>query len=143
MAGYIPQESLMINESLISNIQLAEGGDEQNKVKLDSSVMQAQLEQVVKDLPMGLETNIGENGIRLSGGQRQRVSVARVLYHSRQVLIFDEATSALDLETEAELLQSIENLRKDKTILIISHRNITLKNCDKIYKIENKKIKLN
>ena len=94
-------------------------------------------------LEKGYDTAVGERGARISGGQLQRIGIARALYNNPSIIIFDEATSSLDIETESEILKSIENFKKNKTILIISHRNITLKNCDETYKIENKKLILN
>jgi ABC-type multidrug transport system fused ATPase/permease subunit len=141
MIAYIPQESLMINESLRANIQLDEQCD--NQVKnglLKASVKQAQLDHVVANLPDGLQTNIGESGVRLSGGQRQRVSLARAIFHSREILIFDEATSALDSKTETEVVNEIIKMKELKTMIIIAHRTDTLKFCDRIYKIENGRI---
>jgi len=138
MSAYIPQESLMINESLSSNIQLAEldGSNVQNDL-LATSIQQAKLGEVVKNLPDGLQTSLGENGIRLSGGQRQRVSLARAIFHSREVLIFDEATSALDTETETKVMTEIKKMKGAKTIIIVAHRTDTLRFCDRIYKLEN------
>ena len=138
MTAYIPQESLMINESLSANIQLAEVSDSSSQNDLlTASIRQAQLAQVVQNLPEGLQTNIGESGIRLSGGQRQRVSLARAIFHSRDVLVFDEATSALDSATEAEVVNEIKKMKGSKTMIIIAHRTDTLRFCDRIYKLEN------
>ena len=141
ITAYIPQDSLMINETLSLNINLSEDLDLSNqKNLLSKSIFQAQLSEVVKNLPEGLQTNIGEGGIRLSGGQRQRVSLARAIFHSRDVLVFDEATSALDTETEKEVIREIKKMKGIKTMIIITHRNESLKFCDRIYKIENGQI---
>ena len=141
MTAYIPQESLMINESLSANIQLAEvTAVNPQRDLLDASVKQAKLAQVVESLPKGLETNIGESGVRLSGGQRQRVSLARAIFHSRDVLVFDEATSALDSATEAEVVNEIKKMKGSKTMIIVAHRTNTLRFCDKIYKLEGGRI---
>ena len=88
------------------------------------------------ELPNQYQTIIGERGVRLSGGQRQRIGIARALYHNPKVIIFDEATSALDNETEKAVMEAIENLDKDTTIILIAHRLNTLKNCDIIFKLE-------
>ena len=101
-----------------------------------NSLRSAQLEQFVKGLPEGLDTRIGEGGVRLSGGQRQRIGIARALYFNPKVLIFDEATSALDNNTEDAVLHSINNLGENITTIFITHRLSTLKKCDIIYKIE-------
>ena len=95
---------------------------------------------MIKNLNLGVETIIGENGIRLSGGQRQRIALARAMYHERDILIFDEATSALDNEIEERIMNEIKSFKGEKTIIIIAHRLSTLKFCDRIYRIENGKI---
>jgi len=91
----------------------------------------------VQDLPEGVDTLVGENGVRLSGGQRQRIGIARALYHNPSVLVLDEATSALDTITESDVMETINSLHGDKTIIIIAHRMSTLKNCDCIFKLKN------
>ena len=96
----------------------------------------AQLEELVSQLPQGLDTLVGEQGVRLSGGQRQRIGIARALYHDPAVLVLDEATSALDSETEGEVMKSIVALRGEKTVLIIAHRLSTIEHCDWIYQLE-------
>ena len=93
----------------------------------------------IQTLPEGLNTGIGERGIRLSGGQRQRIGIARALYHDPEVLILDEATSALDHDTEAAIMESINHFHGKKTLLIIAHRLQTIEKCDLIYRIENGK----
>ena len=137
MAAYIPQESLMINESLAANIQLNDQYSDEDEQLLRDSISQAQLEQVLENLPEGLATSVGESGIRLSGGQRQRVSIARAIFHSREVLVFDEATSALDSETESQVVNEITRMKGSKTMVMIAHRTETLRFCDRIYKLEN------
>lgn len=137
MTAYIPQESLMINETLAANIQLNDDGYSDDDAQLlRDSISQAQLTRVLENLPEGLATNIGESGIRLSGGQRQRVSIARAIFHSRDVLVFDEATSSLDSETEAQVVNEITRMKGSKTMIIIAHRTETLRFCDRIYRLE-------
>ena len=141
MIAYIPQESLMINDSLSSNIQLDDINISNYAIdKLERSLSQAKLTEVVQSLPNGVSTNIGESGIRLSGGQRQRVALARSIFHDRDILVFDEATSALDLDTEAAVVNEIKKMKGLKTMIIIAHRIDTLKFCDRIYKLENGRI---
>jgi len=101
---------------------------------------QSKLIKVVEQLPQGVETILGENGVRLSGGQRQRVALARAFYHGRDVLVMDEATSALDDQTEQEIVKEIDQLKGKKTMIVIAHRLTTLKHCDRIYKLENGKV---
>ena len=136
LIAYIPQESLMINDTLSVNIQLDEFNNEDN-IDLNKSISKAQLSNVVDNLSNGVMTNIGEGGIRLSGGQRQRVALARAIYHSRDLLVFDEATSALDSQTESEVVSEITQMKGIKTMIIVAHRTETLRFCDRIYKIEN------
>lgn len=135
MTAYIPQESLMINDTLSTNIQLDKDSPINND--LVNSIDQAQLKKVVDFLPNGLQTNLGESGVRLSGGQRQRVALARAIFHSRDVLVFDEATSALDSDTENEVVKEITRMKGIKTMIIVAHRTNTLRYCDRIYKIDD------
>ena len=101
---------------------------------------EAQLAEFVRSLPEGLDTQIGERGIRLSGGQRQRIGIARALYIDPELLIFDEATSALDNDTESAIMESINALHGKKTMIIIAHRLTTIEGCDMVYRVENGKI---
>ena len=99
------------------------------------------MEKFIRSLPEGLDTQIGERGVRLSGGQRQRIGIARALYQNPEVLIFDEATSALDSETESAIMESIHSLYGTKTMIIIAHRLTTIKACDHIFCVEHGQIK--
>ena len=101
---------------------------------------EAQLKEFIEELPEGLDTTIGDRGIRLSGGQRQRIGIARALYHDPEILVFDEATSALDNETEAAVMEAVNSFHGKKTMVIIAHRLNTIEKCDIIYKVENEKI---
>ncbi|MBO4748688.1 MAG: ATP-binding cassette domain-containing protein, partial [Lachnospiraceae bacterium] len=98
---------------------------------------EAQLDEFVKTLPEGINTTIGERGIRLSGGQRQRISIARALYDDPKILILDEATSAVDNDTEAAIMESINRFQGKKTLLIIAHRLQTIEKCDMVYRVNN------
>src|SRR5699024_4879676 len=108
--------------------------------KVLEAVKLAQLETMLNRLPRGLDTIVGEHGTRLSGGQRQRVGIARALYHNPKVLIMDEATSALDNITEKQITGAIESLRGEHTLIMIAHRLTTVKNCDKLYFMEEGQI---
>lgn len=130
--GYVPQAIVLIDDTLRANIALGIPDDEIDEVALTRAVTAAQLDEVVAMLPDGLDTRIGERGIRLSGGQRQRVGIARALYPNPDVLVLDEATSALDNETEGDLMNVTNSLHGKKTLLIIAHRTSTLMGCDRI-----------
>ena len=137
--AYIPQQIFLLDDSLRNNISL-DFKDNVNDKEIKDVINQAQLSELVNQLPEGLDTKIGERGVRISGGQRQRIALARALYHNRDVIIMDEATSALDNDTEKEIINEIKNLKGSKTLIVIAHRLTTLQNCDIIYKLENGKI---
>lgn len=138
--AYLPQEIFIIDNTLLQNITLDENINNNDNQLFDNVIKKANLDSMIKNLNLGVETIIGENGIRLSGGQRQRIALARAMYHERDILIFDEATSALDNEIEERIMNEIKSFKGEKTIIIIAHRLSTLKFCDRIYRIENGKI---
>lgn len=138
--GYIPQFIHLSDDTLERNIAYGLPDRLIDKELLNRAVDLAQLRKVVDQLPDGMQTVIGEKGIRFSGGQRQRIGIARALYHNPDLLIMDEATSSLDEETEAEIIRSIEALRGELTILMITHRSSSLKYCDSIIAIEEGKL---
>ncbi len=138
--GYIPQSIYLADETLRSNIAFGIPKDEIDEQKVLNAIKLAQLETLIKRLPDGLDTIIGENGTRLSGGQRQRVGIARALYHDPEVLVMDEATSALDNITEKQITDAIESLKGERTLIMIAHRLTTVKNCDMLYFMEDGKI---
>lgn len=139
--AYIPQQVFLIDDTLRHNVALGVNNDEIDDNKVYESLRQARLIDLVERLPQGVDTILGERGIRFSGGQRQRVALARAFYHGRNVLIMDEATSALDNATEREVVNEIEMLKGTKTIIVIAHRLSTLMHCDRIYELEDGKIK--
>ena len=102
---------------------------------MSDAIEKARLKELIPELAKGVDTMIGERGVRLSGGQRQRVALARALYHGRGVLVLDEATSALDNETEREIVAEIQELKGEKTMIVIAHRLTTLQHCDRIYRL--------
>ena len=134
--GYIPQIIHLSDDTLERNIAYGLPDHLIDKKMLNRAVDLAQLRKVVNQLPDGMQTKIGEKGIRFSGGQRQRIGIARALYLNPDLLIMDEATSSLDEETESEIIRSIEELRGELTILMITHRSSSLKYCDSIIAIE-------
>lgn len=135
--GYIPQTISMLDDSIKANIAFGVHEEEIDENRVWQVLKDASLDEFVRGLPEGIETQIGERGVRISGGQRQRIGIARALYRNPEVLIFDEATSALDGKTEAEVMDSIYGLNKNKIVIIIAHRLSTLDRCDCIYKVEN------
>ena len=138
--GYIPQFIYLGDETLRNNIAFGIPKNEIEDEKVRKAAELAQLEELVESLPDGLDTVIGESGTRLSGGQRQRVGIARALYHDPQVLVMDEATSALDNITEKQIIEAIENLKGERTVIMIAHRLTTVMNCDHLYLMEAGKI---
>jgi ABC-type multidrug transport system fused ATPase/permease subunit len=134
--AYIPQTIYLLDDTLLSNVAFGVDPDAVDLQRLQDALEASQLLEVVAELPDGLQTRIGANGVRLSGGQRQRVELARALYHDRQIIVMDEATSALDKHTEAEVVREIERLHGDKTLIIIAHRLSTLEGCDLILDLE-------
>lgn len=138
--GYIPQMIFMLDDTIKANVAFGIPEKEIDDEKVWRALEEVQLADFVRELPQGLETSIGERGIRLSGGQRQRIGIARALYRDPEVLFFDEATSALDNETEAAIMESINGLHGRKTMVIIAHRLQTIQGCDLIYRVEDGKI---
>ncbi len=137
--GYIPQMIFMLDDTIRKNVAFGIPEEEIDEERLWEVLKEAQLDEFIRTLPQGLDTSIGERGIRVSGGQRQRIGIARALYYDPEVLILDEATSALDNDTEAAIMDSINNLHGRKTLIIIAHRLQTIEKCDMIYRVENGK----
>ncbi len=135
--GYIPQSIYLADETLRCNIAFGLADTNIDDKKVWKAVKLAQLEPLIRRLPDGLDTLLGEHGTRLSGGQRQRVGIARALYHDPQVLVMDEATSALDNITEKQVTAAIDSLKGERTLIMIAHRLTTVRNCDTLYFMEN------
>ena len=138
--GYIPQSIYLVDESIRDNIAFGIDADEIDDKRIWQVMEEAQLADFVRTLPEGLDTTIGDRGVRLSGGQRQRIGIARALYHNPEILVFDEATSALDNETEAAVMEAVNSFHGKKTMVIIAHRLNTIANCDVIYEVRDEKI---
>ena len=138
--GYIPQVIFMLDGSIRDNVAFGVDADKVDDAAVWTALKEAALDEFVRGLPDGLDTQLGERGVRLSGGQRQRVGIARALYNNPEILFFDEATSALDNETEAAIMESINHLHGTKTMIIIAHRLTTIENCDIVYRVENQAI---
>ena len=137
--GYIPQMIFMLDDTIRKNVAFGVPEEEIDEERVNEVLKEAQLYDFIQTLPEGMDTGIGERGIRLSGGQRQRIGIARALYHDPEVLILDEATSALDNDTEAAIMESINHFHGKKTLLIIAHRLQTIEKCDIVYRVENGK----
>lgn len=138
--GYIPQSIYLIDESIRDNIAFGIDADRIDDKRIWEVLEEAQLKEFVEELPEGLDTTIGDRGVRISGGQRQRLGIARALYHNPEILVFDEATSALDSDTEKAVMDAINSFHGRKTMVIIAHRLNTIAKCDVIYKVEDEKI---
>jgi len=138
--AYIPQTIFLMDDTIRANVAFGVNPDEISDDIIMQAIDDAQLGDFIRNLPDGLNTCVGEQGVRLSGGQRQRIGIARALYKNPDILFFDEATSALDNETEEAIMESINHLKGRKTLIIIAHRLTTIEKCDVIYKVDNKKI---
>ncbi len=141
MIGYVPQDIYLTDNTLRENIAFGVEPDQIDDTTLWAAIKAAQLESVVDQAELGLETIVGERGIRLSGGQRQRIGIARALYHDPEVLVLDEATSALDVATERSVMDAIHAMKGQKTILIVTHRLSTLEQADTVLELQDGRIK--
>ena len=138
--GYVPQATYIIDASIRHNIAFGEKENAIDDDQIWQALKIAQLEDFVKGLPEGLDTLVGESGVRFSGGQRQRLAIARALYRNPDILVLDEATAALDNDTEEEVMKAIEALQGYKTLIIVAHRLTTVRKCDVIYEVKDKRI---
>lgn len=134
--SFVPQSVYLLNDSIRNNVAFGIPEKDVDDEKVKRALEEAQLKDFISTLPKGVETEIGESGVRLSGGQRQRIAIARALYNDPDILILDEATSALDTETETAVMEAIDALHGQKTLIIIAHRLTTIRNCDEIYEIK-------
>jgi len=134
--GYVPQSIYLTDDTLRRNVAFGLPPDQIDEAAVWRAIKAAQLEQFVNELPQGLETQVGERGVRLSGGQRQRIGIARALYHDPAVLVLDEATSSLDTATEHDVMEAIRALRGEKTLIIVAHRLSTVEHCDRLFRLE-------
>ncbi len=140
--SYIPQNIYLMDDTIRRNVAFGYNDSEIDDRKVWDSLQKAELSDYVKSLPAGLDTSIGERGIRMSGGQRQRVGIARAFYKDSDIIIFDEATSALDYDTEKSVLEHVNKFKGEKTLIIITHRLNTIESCDHIYRIDKGKVTL-
>ena len=135
--GYIPQSIYLTDDSVRGNVAFGMDADEIDDDQVWAALDAAQLRETVEALPKGLDTVVGERGVRLSGGQRQRIGIARALYHNPQVLVMDEATSALDNQTERQFVQALEELQGSHTVIVIAHRLSTVRNCNTLFMLSH------
>lgn len=135
--GYVPQSVFLIDDTVRSNVAFGLKKEDVSDDKIWAALEEAQLKEFVEGLPHGLDTIVGERGVKFSGGQRQRIAIARALYENPDILVLDEATAALDTETENAVMESIDALQGSKTLIIVAHRLTTIRNCDKIYEIKD------
>ena len=138
--GYIPQTIYMLDDTIRNNVAFGVKPEDIDDERVWKVLEEAQIKEYVEQLEDGLDSEIGERGVRISGGQRQRLGIARALYHDPELLVFDEATSALDTDTETAIMEAVENLHGRKTMVIIAHRLRTIENCDIIYEVKDGKI---
>ena len=136
---YVSQNIYLFDDTIEYNITLSKK-DEINYNLLKEAIKVSMLDDFINSLTKKLETQIGENAIKVSGGQKQRISIARAIYHNPSLLVFDEFTNALDVQTEKRILDLIVKPKKNKTVIIISHKISSLKNCDYIIEFKNKKV---
>lgn len=139
--GYIPQVIYLSDDTIRNNIAFGVKEAQIDEAAVQAAVEKAQLTEFINSLPHGLDTIVGDRGVRLSGGQRQRIGIARALYHDPEILVLDEATSALDNETESAVMEAIDHLQGLKTMIIIAHRLTTIRNVDKIYEVGEGKVR--
>jgi ABC-type multidrug transport system fused ATPase/permease subunit len=138
--GYVPQSIFLTDDTLRRNVAFGLPEEEIDENSVRTALRSAQLEEFVSSLPEGENTMVGERGVRLSGGQRQRIGIARALYNNPEVLVLDEATSSLDTETEHGVMQAVQALQGDKTVIIVAHRLSTVEYCDRLYRLDEGRI---
>ena len=139
--GYVPQNIYLTDDTLKNNIALGIPDEKIDDQLITNALVSARIDKFVHSLDGGVNTKVGELGERLSGGQRQRIGIARAIYNNPKVLILDEATNSLDKETENEILNEVNLLKRKKTLIIVSHNHETLSNCDIIFKVADESIK--
>ena len=140
--GYIPQVIYLLDETIMENVAFGIDKEKIDEERVWRALEQAQLKEFVLSLPEGLMTKVGDRGVRLSGGQRQRIGIARVLYNNPPIMVLDEATASLDNKTEKAVMDAIQSLRENRTMIIVAHRLSTIEHCDIVYKVEKGNVTL-
>lgn len=138
--GYVQQDIFLLDDSILKNIAFGELEAKIDSNRINLAVAEAKLDEFVASLPEGINTNLGERGVRLSGGQKQRIGIARALYRDTPILIFDEATSSLDNKTETEIVEAIRSFKGVRTTIVIAHRLSTIEHCDRVVELKNGRI---
>ena len=138
--GYVPQNIYLLDDTIKNNIIFGINEEDTDEILLAEVIEMAQLKNLINSLPDNIHSIVGNRGAKLSGGEKQRIGIARALYNKPKIMILDEATSSLDIDNENKILNEIYQSKKDKTLIIISHRNNTVKYCDSIYVMENGKV---
>ena len=138
MIGYIPQEPTLFHDTILDNIRYAR--PETSRTDVIQAAKQANAHEFIMSLPEGYETRVGERGVALSGGQKQRIAIARAILKDPKILILDEATSALDAHSEGQVQLALENVMKDRTVIMIAHRLSTLRHADRIIMLEHGRV---
>ena len=139
--AHVPQSIFLADATIAENIALGQAKESIDQDLLIQAAKQAQIYDHIRSLPQGFDARIGERGVRISGGQRQRIGIARALYKRADIIILDEATSALDNDTERSVMQSVESMSEDITVIIVAHRISTLHQCDRIIELERGRVK--
>ena len=138
--GYVSQLTTIIDDTIKRNIAFGKNDSEIDKKKLRDAVHKSNLSKFINNLPRGMNTILGERGIKISGGQRQRITIARALYYNPSIIIFDEATNALDVVTENIIINEILKLKEDKTVIFVTHRTNNLNKFDIVYQVKNHRL---
>ena len=135
--GYVSQDIFLSDDTIKKNIAFGLADKDIEKEKVNKAIVNSNIDSFINNLEKGIETSIGEFGDKISGGQRQRIAIARAFYNNPEVLILDEFTNSLDHITESKIIEEINNFKRKKTIIIIAHKISTLKNCDRVFRLQN------